>query len=236
MVIDHIYYPGHTQDYPAYVIRPKVAYVGPAVLVLHDRRGLTDHMLKWSERLVHEGFIVMLPDLYQGAKPQDDGEARQWMNSLPSQKGQEEVRMAAVWLRNQAYTRDHAIAVLGFERFGTWGLLTANMKRFPPRAVIAISSPVKDLIAEASAFQAAVQLHWGENDKTVSRQEMDDFAAALTRAGISHEVHTYPQARHDFMCEGCDDYDAQAAQLALEHILAFLNRTIAAEPAGVMAG
>ncbi len=224
MVIDHIYYPGRNQDYPAYVIRPKAAYVGPAVVMLHDRQGLTEYFLAWGERLAHEGFIVMLPDLYMGRKPNDDGQAKQWMNALALKEGREAVRMAVVWLRNQAYTREHATAVIGFERNGTLGLLTTTLKRFAPRAAIAIASPVKDLIEEAKEFHAAVQLHIPEKDKTVAKNTLDTFIATLASQGIAYEVHTYPNAKHDFMCKTCEDYDAEAERQVWERTLAFLQK------------
>ncbi len=229
MVIDHIYYPGRHKDYPAYVIRPKVAYVGPAVVVLHNRWGITDEFLAWSEHLAHEGFIVMLPDLYQGRKPQEDGQAKQWMNALPLQEGRDAVHMAIVWLRNQAYTRAHATAVIGFERNGALGLMTATLERFGPRAVIAVASPLKDVVDLIPNFHAAVQLHLAEKDKTVDKQTLEALKNSLMSTGISHEIHIYPNTRHDFMCPGCEDYDETAARHAWERMLAFLEKAFQEE-------
>lgn len=227
MVEDIIRYPGRTRDYQAYVVRPKVSLVAPGVLFLPDRWGPDDVMREYAHKLAHAGYAVMVPDLYNGRRPGADGEAKQWMHRLALKEGQEEVRLALAWLRNQAYVREHETAVIGFEHYGTLALLSGTLERFPPRAVVVFYSPVSDVVRQAGNMRAAVQGHFGERDKAVPSADIDVFRQVLARANIPHDIRIYPNARHDFMRPNARGYDASVARQAWEHAVDFLSKTLA---------
>ncbi len=222
MVEDHVRYPGRTRDYRAIVWRPKVAHVAPGILFLPDRWGLDDVMREYVHKLVHAGYVVMAPDLYDGRQPTSDGEAKQWMHRLALKEGQEEVRLALAWLRNQAYVYEHMTAVVGFEHYGTLALLSATQERFTPRAIVAFYSPVSELIRRAGDIRAAIQGHFGEKDKVVPATDVDVFRQVLSSANVPHEIHMYPGVRHDFMRPGTKGFDESAAHQAWARLEQFL--------------
>ena len=227
MVEDIIRYPGRTRDYRAYVVRPAPDHVAPGILFLPDRWGLDEVMRAYVHKLAHAGYVVMAPDLYDGRRPTSDGEAKQWMHRLALKEGQEEVRLALAWLRNQAYVHEHETAIVGFEHYGTLALLTAARTRVPPRAVIVFYSPVSDVVRQAGEIRAAVQGHFGARDKTVPSADIDVFRQVLARAEVAHDIHIYPDARHDFMRPNAKGYDEPTARQAWEHTMDFLSRTLA---------
>lgn len=224
MIVDIVRYPGHGRDYRAYVFRRQASHTSPGILLLHDRWGVTPEMESLAARLAHTGYAVMLPDLYNGRRPSSDEEARQWMYNLGLAEGQEEVRLALAWLRNQAYTTVHRTAVIGFEHFGTLGLLAATLPKFPPVAVIAFYAPVGQVIAHVSSMRSAIQAHFAGKDKHVPMGDVDAFRTTLERAGITHEVYVYEDAQHDFMRPGSTHYSPDEAKRAWERTLAFLAK------------
>ncbi len=227
MISDLVRYPGYKRDYRAYVVRPKVAYTSPAILLLHDRWGLTEEVREFAHRLVHEGYVVMVPDLYDGKHPQSEGEAKQWMHQLTLKDGLEEVRLALAWLRNQAYTKSHLTSVVGFEHHGTLGLLSGILPRFHPRAIVLFCSPVSQVIDQVRGLHSAVQAHFGERDRNVPRGDVEAFQMALATAGVPYEVHIYAGLKHDFVRPGSKDYSEEAARLAWERMLSFLSTQMA---------
>ena len=224
MILDTVRYPGEARDYRAYVLRPQVSHTSPGILLLHDRWGITPEMEALAARLVHAGFVVMLPDLYDGRRPESDDEARQWMYQFSLEKGKEEVRLALSWLRNQAYTAEHRTAVVGFEHFGTLALLSTMLSPFTPQAAVVFCAPVGQVIGHVAQMQAAVQGHFAARDKYVPQGDVDAFRSALEQAGVVHEVYVYEGARHDFMRPDSKHHHPEAARQAWERTLAFLRR------------
>ncbi len=224
MIVDHIRYPGQKQDYKAIVLRPKIAFTSPGILLLHDRWGPTPEMESIGERLSHEGYAVMMPDLYQGRLPRDDAEARHLMHTLGYRDGQEEVKRALHWLRNQAYTAAHRTAIVGFEHHGTLGLLAATTRKFPPRAVIIFYAPLKEMLQRAGELQAAIQGHFGEKDEHIPPADVEAFRQALANASVPGELYVYPKVGHDFMRPDREGYDQAVADRAWERMVRFLEQ------------
>lgn len=227
MVEDIIRYPGRTRDYRAYVVRPAPNHVAPGILFLPDRWGPDEVMHEYAHKLVHAGYVVMLPDLYDGHRPTADGEAKQWMHRLALKEGQEEVRLALAWLRNQAYVREHETAVVGFEHYGTLALFTGTQERFSPRAVIVFYSPLDEITSQVEQMRAAVQGHFAGRDKNISLAHLEALRDGLDQAGVPHELHVYPEARHDFMRPDTKGYDEALARQAWNRTMEFLSTHLA---------
>ncbi len=226
MIRNIVRYPGTARDYRAHVVRPQVSYTSPGVVLLHDRWGVTPEMEGFAAKLAHAGFVVMLPDLYDGRRPGDDGEARQWMHRLSMEEGREEVRLALAWLRNQAYTTAHRTAVIGFEHFGLFALLGGTLSRFTPQAVVVFCTPVGQVVTQVNQLKTAVQGHFAARDKYVPQGDVDAFRTALAQAGVVHEIHVYPDVRHDFMRPDSKHYVHEVAEQAWERTIAFLKRQL----------
>ncbi len=223
MLIDHVRYPGRKHDYRALVLRPKVALTSPGILLLHDRWGLTREAEAIAERLAHEGYVVMVPDLYDGQLPKDDGQARHMMHLLGHQEGEEEVKLALHWLRNQAYTKAHRTAIIGFEHYGTLGILAATSPKFPPSAIVVFYAPVQGILDRLGMVYSAVQGHFAARDKYVPSADVDAFQKALQDAGVVHEIYVYENVGHDFMNPRSENYDEGTATQAWQRMLTFLD-------------
>ncbi|NPA91748.1 MAG: dienelactone hydrolase family protein [Chloroflexi bacterium] len=226
MVIDWIRYPGKARDYRGYVVRPKVAYTSPALLILPDRWGLSPWIKHLAERLVHEGYVVMVPDVYDGQVPREGGEARYLMEHLVEGDGRDRVVTALHWLRNQGYTRAHRTAVIGFEGLAALTPAVASAQRFPPAAVVLFYPFLQPILSQLDAWRVPVQAHFGEQDDQVPLSEVETFVRALEQAGVPHEVHIYPEARHDFFCPEAPSFFPDAAEQAWQRMLRFLDEVV----------
>ncbi len=223
MVTDWIRYPGRIHYYRGYVVRPHVAHTAPSLLLLPNEWGVSSWIKTWADRLAHEGYNVMVPDIYDGNTPSDENEARRWLNRLFQHDGDERVLAALHWLRNQSYTRAHRTGVISFGDLGMWALRTGKEEKFPPAALILFSPPLQEIINHVAQLHSAVQCHFGGEDPNVPPDRVDALHRSLEERGVVHEIHVYPGARHDFMRQDSPHYHSKAAHEAWEHMLMFLE-------------
>ncbi len=222
MVIDWIRYPGRGRDYRGYVVRPRVALTAPAVLLLPDRWGLSPQAKRRADALAHQGYVVMVPDIYDGHVPQDEEDARHRMQLLTHRDGLDRVITAVHWLRNQAYTKAHRTAVIGFGELGAFALHAGTETVFPPVAIVLFATPVARALDLVPQLRSAVQAHFSKGDPHVALQDVQKFQEALHRHGISGEVHLYDAPVQDLLSSDASEASPEMA-LAWERTLTFLQ-------------
>jgi len=186
--IDLIRYATPEMDLQAYVGRAKTSGEFPAIVLLHSHLGFDDALFAAMRRFLHEGFVVMAPDLYRrgGEAPADEAEANRWAASLPVEQVHAEVQRALAWLRNQAYTRSHATAVVGLGRNAQNALWAATIQPLPPAAVVAVGSKTTALPEPLGEVKAPVACF------LASDVEARSLAEAVRAAGQECALHTFP--------------------------------------------
>ncbi|WP_253778165.1 dienelactone hydrolase family protein [Goodfellowiella coeruleoviolacea] len=215
---------------------------GAGVLVLPDNRGLSGFYEQFCCRLAEQGHPAVAVDYYgrtagtdhRGRGP-DFGELDQLMSHLRAltRPGLDADFTAAIdWLRSPTGGACQRVLSVGFCLGGRFAFTTAA-PRFGLAGVIGFYGAVQPLFGApgptqlAAEFRAPVLGLFGGADEGIPAGEVAAFADALTEAGVSHEIVTYPGAPHGFFELGRADLAAACAD-AWQRVLAML-----AEPEGL---
>jgi carboxymethylenebutenolidase len=210
-----------------YLVRPKAAGRHPAVIVIHENRGLNPHIKDVTRRFGAEGFLALGVDYLSpmGGTPSDEDQARGMIGQTKPADAVAMSRAALAMLKTHPDSNGKVGAV-GF----CWGGLQVNL--------LAASDPALDAAvpyygrqppAEAvPGIRAPLMLHYAENDAGVNAG-IAAYEAALKAAGKSYELHIYPGAQHAFNNDtGPARYNKEAADLAWRRTLAFFRKHLAA--------
>jgi carboxymethylenebutenolidase len=214
---------GHINGYLA---RPAgVATALPAVLVVHENRGLNPHIEDITRRLALDGFMAFAPDALSplGGYPGDEDKARAAFATLDQAKAREDFLAAAGWLR----ARPDGSGKLGAVGFCYGGMIVHWLATRVPELHAAVpfygSSPAP---AEAVNVKAALLVHLAAVDERINTA-WPAYEAALKAAGVPHAMHQYPGTQHGFNNDTTPRYDAAAARLAWERTIAFFKARLA---------
>ncbi|MCR4267115.1 dienelactone hydrolase family protein [Nitratireductor sp. ZSWI3] len=227
VVTQDITYPGDGGEMRGYLAKP-AGETGalPAVIVIHENRGLNPHIRDVARRMALEGFVALAPDFLSpaGGTPEDEDKAREMIGGLD---GAETVRNAVAtvaFLKGDAATNGKVGAV-GF----CWGGGLVNQ--------LAVSAP--DLgaavayygrqadAADVSKIEAPLLLHYAGLDERINAG-IDAYEAALEEAGKEFTIHVYDGVNHAFNNDTSEArYDKPAADLAWQRTVDFLKEKLA---------
>jgi carboxymethylenebutenolidase len=207
-----------------YLVRPASAGTArlPAVLVIHENRGLNPHIEDIARRLALDGFVAFAPDALTplGGYPGDEDQARASFATLDQAKTREDFLATAAWLRGRA-DGNGKLGIVGFCYGGTiahW--LATKLPDLNAAVPFYGSSPAPELAAQVKA-PLLVQLA-GVDERI--NAAWPAYEAALKAAGVRVEMHHYPGTQHGFNNDTTPRYDAAAAKLAWERTVAFFKR------------
>ncbi|MEA3216390.1 MAG: carboxymethylenebutenolidase [Acidimicrobiia bacterium] len=195
-----------------------------AVLIIHENQGLTAHFTKLPARFAASGYNALALDLLsrQGgtAAIADTGQVAAALSN--AQQADLVADMQAALTEVARRSPSAKLAVVGFCFGGgqVWSLLNAGEPRLAAAVPFygpGVSSP------DFSRSKAAVLGVYGEKDSRVNgtRDAMD---AALTNAGLTHEMRTFPGADHAFFNDTGTRYDAIQAAAAYQATLDWFAR------------
>jgi carboxymethylenebutenolidase len=188
----------------AYVTYPEVSHRAPAILVLHENRGLTDWVRTVADRLSENGFLAIAPDLLSGMAP-DGGRtsgfssqdaAREAISGLPPAQVMADLDAAADFV-TKLPAADGTLRVVGFCWGGARTFDFANVRAGLVSSFVFYGTGPQDE-AQARGISSPVYGFYGGADArvnaTVPRTE------ELMRAGNKRfEPVTYEGAGHAFM-------------------------------------
>jgi len=210
-----------------YLARP-VANAGarlPAVLVIHENRGLNPHIEDITRRLALDGFLAFAPDALTplGGYPGDEEKARVAFATLDQNKTREDFLAAAAWLRARPECNGKLGAV-GFCYGG--GIVHWLATRLPDlNAAVPFygNSPAPE---EAAKVKAPLLVHLAGIDERINAA-WPPYEAALKAAGVRYTVYSYPGTQHGFNNDTTPRYDAAAAGQAWGRTVAFFKANLA---------
>jgi carboxymethylenebutenolidase len=198
-----------------------------SVLVIHENRGLTDHIRTIPPRFAAAGFSALAIDLLseEGGTAALGGDA-QAMGALaqaPMERLVADLRAGIDELERREERRK--VAVIGFCFGGglTWQLLAAGEPRIAAAAPFYGPAPANP---DFSGSRAAVLAVYGELDTRVNATR-DAVRAALERDGLPYEIRVFPGANHAFFNDTGPNFDAVAAAEAFRAVLAWFGRYLA---------
>jgi carboxymethylenebutenolidase len=212
-----------------YLVRPKAKAKRPAVLVIHENRGLNPHLEDVARRFAVEGFLSYAVDLLSlvGGTPLNEDAARDLHPKMNQDDAVTALVAAVSFLKKHPESAGKAGAV-GF-CFG--GLMVNRLAAASPELDAGAAYYGRQIPADqVPKIKAALLLHYAENDGGVNAG-IPAYEAALKANGKTFTMHTYPGTQHAFNNDtGAARYNKAAADLAWSRTVAFFKETLGAPP------
>ena len=227
--------PGRT--YRGYNAAPADAPPGlPVVFVIHENRGLNDHIRDVTRRLAIAGYSAVAPDFLSlaGGTPADEDRAREMIGQLDMAQTVADGAAMIRYLASPA-SGSRKVGAIGF----CWGGGMVNRLAVAAGsslgAAVPYYGPAPDP-AEAVRVETPMLIILAGRDERVNRTALP-WAQALQAAGKDARVITYPDVDHAFHNDtSAMRYNREAAEQAWAATLEFLGRHLRTSPAGGMEG
>jgi carboxymethylenebutenolidase len=194
----------------------------PAVLVIHENRGLNPYIEDVTRRLGKAGFLAFAPDALTplGGYPGNDDEGRSLQRQRDSEKMTEDFIAAAKLLQDHTLSNGK-VGVVGF-CFGG-GMANTLAVRIPETIVAAVPfygrQPANE---DVPKIKASLLIHYAELDRRINAG-WPAYEEALKSASVPYTAHVYPGVNHGFHNDTTPRYDAAAAKLAWQRSIEFFN-------------
>jgi len=208
-----------------YLVRPANASGKlPAVLVVHENRGLNPHIEDIARRLALEGYMVLAPDALTplGGYPGDEDKARALFAKLDQTKTREDFVTATQWLLARA-DGNGKLGTVGFCYGG--GMAHILSVRLPELLAAVPFYGNVPAASDAAKVKAPLLIHFAEVDDRIN-SAWPAYEAALKAAGVRYTAYQYPGTQHGFNNDTTPRFDANAARTAWERTLAFFAQTL----------
>lgn len=212
------------------LVRPTAAGTQrlPAILVIHENRGLNPHIEDIARRLALENFMTFAPDglTSVGGYPGDDEKGGAMFGKVDRAKMGEDLYAAAVWLKN----RPDSTGRLGATGFCFGGGISNQLAVRMGADIHAVAPYYGGAppVADVPKIKAAVLVHHGGEDARLVAA-WPEYEAAMKAAGVRHEGHIYPGAVHGFNNDATPQrYNKAAADAAWKSTVAWFNRYVRA--------
>lgn len=208
----------------------------PAVIVIHDVRGLSEHYRDITRRFAAEGFFALALDLYsrEGAPLLPNPEAAfAWMRRLNDRRVLADIDGAVRFLGSRPEVRARSIGLTGFCMGGQYAFMAAcsvpgiaacvsfyGMLRYAEKTELKPESPLDLAPHLACPFLGL----FGQDDALIPRADVKELEGILRRTGKTFQTKTYPNAGHAFFNdERPEAYRADTAKDAWARALAFFR-------------
>lgn len=223
LLTEYITYPAVKGEMKAYVARPNTKKRLPAVVVIHENRGLNGHIEDVTRRAAQAGFLAIAPNALAplGGTPASEDEARTLFATLNPAETLQNFINVFDYLKTRKDCNKH-YGCVGF----CWGggmanNLAVNVPNL--RAAVAFYGRQPDE-ALVPKIKAAVQTHYGQLDERINGGAAV-YEKALKAAGVKYESYTYESVNHAFHNDtSTARYDAAAAKLAWQRTIDFFNK------------
>jgi carboxymethylenebutenolidase len=217
--------PGGTSgEMSGYLVAPAGDGPFPAVLVVHENRGLNPYIEDVARRAATEGFLALAPDGLSpiGGYPGNDDDGKVMQKSLDPQK------LFTDMLNSAKYLKGHALSTgkLGVTGFcyggGVVNALAVEMGADMNAGVPFYGRAPSDA-ADVAKIKAALLINYAEDDKRVNAMR-DGYRAALEANGATFEMHSYEGTRHGFHNNSTARYNEAQAKVAWDRTIAFFKK------------
>jgi len=215
--------PAGTGRVRGYLVRP-AGEKGklPAVLVVHENRGLNPHIEDVARRLALAGYMALAPDALTplGGYPGDEDKARELFAKLDQAKTREDFAAAVDFLTRRS-DGSGRVGAVGFCWGG--GMVNTLATRVPSlNAAVAFYGMAPDLTA-VPRIKAPLQLHYAEHDDRINASA-PAYEAALQAHHVKHEVFRYAGTQHGFNNDTTPRFAKAAAAQAWQRTLDFFQK------------
>lgn len=211
----------------AYLTRPKEEGRLPAVLVLHENRGLNAHIRDVARRFAKAGYVALAPDLLsrQGGTGSfaSPGAAIEGIRKVDEEVVTKDLTGGINYLKGQSYVRANKIGVVGFCWSGGQATLILTRNRDLAAGVIYYGRNPNDL-DDVKNITGPVLANYGEKDERITAK-VPELAEAMKKHGKSFDYKIYPGAPHAFNNDtNPQRYHPEAARDAWNRTLEFFKK------------
>ena len=199
----------------------------PAVIVVHENRGLVPHIKDVVRRVALGGFLALGPDLLapDGGTPEDEDVGRDMIGKLDRSRTVSNVLAAIDFLKGHPNSNGK-VGAIGF----CWGGGIVNAAAVAAGDLLLAVIPyygAQPKAEDVAKIRAEMMMHYAGLDERVNAG-IPAFKAALEKNNIKHEIYMYEGAQHAFNNDTSEArYDKKASELAWSRSIALLKRQLA---------
>ncbi len=212
---------GHAETSGLMAMPANAAGKLPAVLVVHENRGLNPYIEDVVRRAAKAGFLAFGPDGLSplGGYPGTDDEGREMQRSMDAGK------LMADFFAAYEFLRDHElstgkIGAVGFCYGG--GVCNALAVAYPDLSASVPFYGRQPPSEDVSSIEAPLMIHYAGLDERINAG-WPAYSEALKDNQKKFTVHFYPDVNHGFHNDTTPRYDETAANLAWKRTIAFFN-------------
>ncbi len=209
---------------PGYLCRPSASNPLPSVVVIQEWWGLNDHIKDVAERLAHEGFVTLAPDLYRGVATTEPDEARKLAMELDRNRAVADIQGAVNYLRAQSYVEPKKAGVMGFCMGGGLALWMALQGEHIGVSVAFYGGRMELDDETARAVKSPILGHYGEKDASIPLDMVRANEQKLLEHGQTAKFIIYPEAPHAFFNDTRESYRPEASQQAWAETLQWFRK------------
>ncbi|MEL6264967.1 MAG: dienelactone hydrolase family protein [Pseudomonadota bacterium] len=225
---EYVTYPspgGNAETMRGYLVAPAGEGPFPAVLVVHENRGLNPYIEDVARRAAVAGFLALAPDALtpMGGYPGNDDDGRAMQRELDRGKIFTDMLNGARWVKAHALSTGR-LGVTGF----CFGGAVSNWLAVEMGGDLQAAAPFYGSAPDpedVAGIEAELLVHYAEDDARVNATRAG-YEAALEAAGKAFAMHEYPGTRHGFHNNSTPRYDAEAAALAWSRTIALFERRL----------
>ena len=226
LAIEAVSYDAAGTPIRATLARLKAKSRRPAVIVVHENRGLNPHIQDVARRFALEGFLSLAVDMLSplGGTPADEDQARDMISTLNPGDTARRIAAAVPFLEQHAELTGK-VGIVGF----CWGGGIVNWVAVlaPDLKAGVIYYGLQVPAEQVTAIRAPLLLHYAGLDQRVNAG-IAAYETALKANNKRYTIHIYPNVNHAFNNDTSNRYDKPAADLAWSRTIAFFKENLGA--------
>lgn len=225
---NYVSYPspgGNSNTMRGYLVKPEGKGPFPAVLVVHENRGLNPYIEDVARRLAVEGFLALAPDALTplGGYPGNDEDGKIMQAKLDRDKIFTDMYNSALFLKNHELSNKN-LGVTGFCFGGAVSNHLATRMGSELKAAVPFYGTAPEL-SEVSKIKAKLLIHYAQNDPRVN-ETMAPYKSELQKNKVAFEMHTYEGTQHGFHNYSTPRYDEKSAKLAWARTIDIFKKSL----------
>ena len=201
----------------------------PAVIMIHENKGLNDNIKKMANLLARNGYVVLAVDLFKGEVTTDRNRSSELSQYVRDNQdiATANLKSAVRYLSSLPNVNPEKIVSLGWCFGGGESLqLALNSQDHPLAATIVYYGRLLTDNASVANIKWPVLGIFGDQDKSISVDSVKAFEMALNSNGIPNEIYIYKGVGHAFANPSGENYAPKETQDAWQKTLAFLEKHV----------
>ena len=222
---EFVKYPGVTGDMKCFLARPKDGQKFPAVIVIHENKGLVPHIQNVAKKMAGEGFLALAPDALSpvGGTPEDVSNVGELFKQLNGEETTKNFVAAVKYLK----THPLSSGKVGCTGFCWGGAMTNQVAVNAPDLDAAVPyygrQPAEEDVAK---IKAPIMAHYAGDDQGINAG-IQKFEEALKKNKKDYQIYMYEGAKHAFNNDSNPErYNEKAAKLAWQRTIGFFREKL----------